>query len=225
CDVLAGDAMRRPHPALESLELPIVSCDRGFGAAIIREGVTMPGGSPNPIPLIQIPYARLKEMHNLTSILHEAGHQALSRLGLVRPLALAIARRLNRRNADARLIQLFALWSRELGPDFWGICLSGVAQAATLRDIMSLPARQAFHVAWMDPHPPPFLRTLWGFEACRQLWGQGVWDRWETEWLETYPVDRLSESHRSLLVDARRVLPLTVETMIHDRFASLDGRA
>jgi hypothetical protein len=41
CDVLAWQAMRRDHPALAVIEPPLVFCDRGFGASIVRESVRL----------------------------------------------------------------------------------------------------------------------------------------------------------------------------------------
>src|SRR5262249_42557526 len=100
CDVLALEAMRRDHPALALIEPPLVYCERGVGAAIARESVPFPDGSPNPMPLIQIPYARLSEKYNLTSILHEAGHQALHRLQLVAVLPKLVRLTLDRASAS-----------------------------------------------------------------------------------------------------------------------------
>ena len=86
CDALALDSIRKPHPALAIVEQPIVGCDRGFGAKTFREYVRFPGGGLNPMPLVQIPYSRLKEKYNLTSVLHEIGHEAMVRCGLKRAL-------------------------------------------------------------------------------------------------------------------------------------------
>ena len=58
CDVLAG--MRWPGASDATRRPPLVFCDRGFGASIVRESVPFPDGTPNPMPLIQIPYSRLK---------------------------------------------------------------------------------------------------------------------------------------------------------------------
>jgi len=122
CDVLAREAMVRDHPALRLIEPPCVYCNRGFGASIVRESVPLPDGSPNPMPLIQIPYARLKQKHNLTSILHEAGHQDLDKLGLVAEVPETLRRALRRAGAPEPVRDLFALWAFEIGPDFWGHC-------------------------------------------------------------------------------------------------------
>ena len=224
CDVLADDAMRRKHPALQSLEPPLVYCDRGFGAAIVRESVPFPDGSPNPMPLIRIPYSRLREKANLTSILHEAGHQALTRLGLVQRLGEALRGALARVSAPRAVGNLYALWSFEIGPDFWGFGLSGVAEAASVRDLFALPPGPALRVSFTDPHPPPYLRTLLTFDWCRRAWGRGPWDAWEREWRELYPLDRVPPATRRVLIDARRVVPVVGEALFNTRFTELGGR-
>lgn len=225
CDVLARQAMRRAHPALASIEPPLVYCDRGFGASIVRESVLFPDGSPNPMPLIQIPYSRLRQKCNLTSILHEAGHQALQRLALVAPLAEALRAALERTEAPAPLRDLYGMWSFEIGPDFWAFCLSGVAEAAAVRDLFALQPAQAMRISFTDPHPPPYLRALLAFEWCRRAWGRGVWDDWEQEWKRIYPLDAAPPATRQLLLEARRVAPVIGEALFNRRFRELGGRA
>ena len=58
CDVIASDAVKNKHRILDLMERPIVFFDRGFGASIIREGVSFPTKIKNPVPLLQIPYSR-----------------------------------------------------------------------------------------------------------------------------------------------------------------------
>lgn len=224
CDVLAWDAMGKDHPALRIVEPPLVFCDRGFGASIIRESVRMPDGTPNPIPLIQIPYSRLKEKCNLTSVLHEVGHQALMRLGLVTTLPNVLRGALGRAGVSSVTRDMFALWSSEIGPDFWTFCTSGMAAAAGLREILALPPSHVFRVSWTDPHPPPFARVLLGFEFCRYQWGRGDWDEWEREWRALYPLDMAPRVERKVLVEAVAHLPLVAKTLFTTRFKTLDGR-
>lgn len=225
CDVLAHEAMRRDHPSLLLIEPPLVYCDRGFGASIIRESVHFPDGSANPMPLIQIPYSRLQEKCNLTSLLHEAGHQALQRLGLVDPIAAALGDALAAAGHSALLQDLVRRWSFEIAPDFWAFCLTGAAEARAVRDLFALPERQAMQIAISDPHPPPYLRSLLIFEWCRQAWGRGPWDDWEQEWLELYALQRAPAPARALLAEARRAAPLIGATLFNQRYRQLGGRA
>jgi hypothetical protein len=222
CDVLAWDAMKRDHPAL-IIEPPLVFCDRGFGASIIRESVTFPDGTPNPMPLIQIPYSRLRQKCNLTSILHEAGHQALARMGLIGPIGesfRAAMRGLPRVTQD-----MAAQWALEIGPDFWSLCLSGVGAVATLREILLLPPGQVYRILPSDPHPPPYLRVLLAFECCKQLWGRGVWSDWDDEWRRIYPLGaRVPPATRRVLRAIAANLHRLADALLSTRFAALSRR-
>ena len=225
CDVLAYQAMRREHPTLTAIEAPLVFCDRGFGAAIVRESVAFPDGTPNPMPLIQIPYSRLREKCNLTSVLHEAGHQSLTRLQLVAALPLAFRAALTRAGAPKPVCDLYALWAFEIGPDFWGFCLSGVAQAAAMRELFAMPPSHALRLSVTDPHPPPYLRVLLAFDWCRRAFGRGRWDAWEQEWELLYPLTGPAGTTRTLLQNARRFVPVVGDALFNYRFRELENRA
>ena len=224
CDVLALDSIRKPHPALSIVEQPIVGCDRGFGAKTFREYVRFPGGGLNPMPLVQIPYSRLKEKYNLTSILHEVGHEAMVRCGLKSALPEALRSGLSRAGAPEPICDLFARWTSEIGPDFWSFCGSGLAHAGAIKEILALPAAHAFRISWNDPHPPPYLRALLCFDWCRQVWGSGIWDRWEHEWRDLYPVESAPRSTRALLRKLSEFVPAVSSILIRTRFRSLNGK-
>jgi len=224
CDVLAWDAIKRDHPALRIVEPPLVFCDRGFGASIIRESVLLPDGTPNPVPLIQIPYARLREKCNLTSVFHEAGHQALVRLGLVMTLPVVLRAALARARASDAIADLFALWSSEIGPDLWTFSASGLAAAAGIREVLALPPNHVFRISWTDPHPPPYLRVLLSFECCRQEWGRGPWESWETEWKALYPLEGVSPETGTLLAEGVQCIPVIARALLTTRFRALNGR-
>ncbi|HZK04761.1 MAG TPA: hypothetical protein VFC82_02820 [Actinomycetaceae bacterium] len=224
CDVLAWDAINREHPALAIVEPPLVFCDRGFGAATIRESVKLPDGSPNPMPIIQIPYSRLKEKYNLTSVIHEVGHEMMVRLGLVRTLPEALRVALARSGASRTLQDYFALWSSEIGPDFWGFCASGVAAAGGIKEILALPPSNVFRVTWTDPHPPPYLRVLLVFEWCRRTWGADPVDTWQEEWREYYPLSGAPPEVRGLLRESVSCIPAVTDALFQTRFRVLNGR-
>lgn len=224
CDVLALDAIKKDHPALEIVESPIVYCDRGFGASTLREGVKFPGRGYNPTPLIQIPYSRLKEKCNLTSIFHEVGHEALVRLKLNTEFPKALTAAMRKAKAPSALSDLFALWCSEIGPDFWTFCSCGMAQAATIREIIALPPKQVFRIIWSDPHPPPYLRALISFNWCRQVWGNGIWDDWENEWLEIYPLNEAPLEMRELIYKARKFVPIVGSVLLKTKFPTLGGK-
>lgn len=224
CDVLALDAIRRNHPALSVVEPPLVSVNRGFGASIAREGVRMPGGNTNPLGLIEIPYTRLMEKYNLTSILHEAGHEVMVRLGVKETLPAMIRAALLRRSASKDIQDYFALWMSEIGPDFWTFLCSGIAAAGGIREILVLPPSMMYRISWTDPHPPAWLRVLLNFEWCRQVWGEGIWDDWEREWLALYPLSLAPPESRKLLDEGRRTLPTVAQALLRTRFRTLGGK-
>ena len=224
CDVLALDAIKRPHPALSMVEAPIVGCDRGFGAKTFRELVRFPGGAYNPMPLIQIPYSRLKEKYNLTSLLHEVGHEAMVRCGLKKALPGALRDGLTKAGASTEIRDFFALWSSEIGPDLWSFCLSGFAQAGGVKEILALTVADVFRISWTDPHPPPYVRALISFDWCRRIWGSGLWDRWENEWRDLYPLDRAPKATRELIRKISTFIPAVSEILLRTRFRSLNGK-
>jgi hypothetical protein len=224
CDVLAADALYCNHPALALVEPPLVYCDRGYGASIARQDIRLPDGTPNPLPLIQIPYTRLQEKWNLTSVLHEVGHEVMVRLGMVALWPKIAAAALSRHGAPERVQQLFGLWMSEIGPDFWTFGCSGIAAAGGIRELIVLPPAMMLRISETEPHPPPYLRVLLNFEWCRQIWGSGSWDRWEREWLSLYPLDVLPRAQRDTLEICRRFLPVLSRTMLRTRLRVLSGR-
>ena len=224
CDVLALDGIRKNHPALALIEPPLVYCDRGFGASTLREGIRISGRSVNPMPLVQIPYSRLREKCNLTSILHEVGHEAMVRLGLRTALPKAFRQALERAGAPAAVGDLFALWSSEIGPDFWTFCCCGLAAAGAMREILTLPPSHIFHLSWADPHPMPYLRVRLCFDWCRQMWGSGLWDDWETEWQALYPLPMASSEAKEFLSQGLKYLPVISRVFLRGKFPSLNGK-
>ncbi len=224
CDVLAADALQCGHPALSLVEPPLVYCDRGYGASIARQDIHLPDGTPNPLPLIQIPYTRLQEKWNLTSVLHEVGHEVMVRLGMVALWPRIAAAALARQGASTRVQHLFGQWMSEIGPDFWTFGCSGIAAAGGIRELIVLPPVLMLRISETDPHPPPYLRVLLNFEWCRQQWGRGRWDDWEHEWLALYPLDGLPRAQRDTLDTCRRLLPALSRALLHTRLRVLGGR-
>lgn len=220
CDVLADSALRRGHVLLRLAERPIVHCDRGFGASILRSGARIAAGLPTQLSLIQIPYARFEDKLHLTSILHEVGHEALHRLQLVRQLPHLAHRWAREEGASPALARAFGRWMREMGPDVWAFLASGLAAVCTTTEILSLPPTQVFAVLPFDPHPPPWLRVQFGYELCQHLWGSGPWTDWAAEWKALYPL-REAGAHRALLEQGVRLLrPLAAQLLEH-RFSEL----
>ena len=226
CDVLALDAMRRDqHPALAIAAAPIVYLNRGFGAAILRSGITISPTARAPLPLIQIPYARLQEKYHLASLVHEVGHEALVRLGMRDRLVRAVRTKLDGR-VSSIVRDACARWMLELGPDFWAFGCCGAGQAMTVRDVLALPVALALDVRPEAVHPPVYFRTLIAFDWCRRAFGRGDWDDWEAAFRELHPISRASERDRAILEEAiNAAIPRIGDVLFAQRFAVLEQRA
>jgi hypothetical protein len=179
---------------------------------------------PNPIPFISIPYSRLTEKYNLISINHEVGHQALVKLNLVTILSHVFKTTVAKAGGSVLMQNFFANWARELGPDFWAFCLSGMAQTCSLRDVLILPSNQMFQVSAYQVHPPAYLRFLVSTAWCRQVWGRGEWDEWEKEWKELYNPKEMDEATCEIISSAIRYIPLIANACIQTRFKRLNGK-
>lgn len=223
CDAIAADALKRSFLA-DITVAPLVYCERGFGASTLRQGVNIQKGMPNPIPFIAIPYARLSEKYNLMSINHEVGHQTLVKLNMVGLWQTVFRKGLAKAGASPLMQNLYANWSRELVPDFWGFCLSGMAQTASIRDVLILPKAMMFSISTSQPHPPSYLRFLVSVEWCRQLWGQGDWDIWAKEWQSFYALEDLDEPTRAIIEEAQKWLPTVSRLLMTTKFKKLGNK-
>ena len=223
CDRIAADALHRSFLADTTMS-PLVYCDRGFGASTLREGMYLSQNVQNPIPFIAIPYSRIEEKFNLISINHEVGHQALMKLNMVTLWQQVFKNALAKAQAPPVIQDLYANWSKEIVPDFWAFCLSGMAQTCSIRDVLVLPRPMMFSISTLQPHPPSYLRFLVSVECCRQLWGQGDWDDWEIEWLSLYPLIDLDETTRQLITDAKRFIPVVARTLLYTKFKKLNQK-
>ncbi|HET7642443.1 MAG TPA: hypothetical protein VFK40_02955 [Nitrososphaeraceae archaeon] len=224
CEVIAKDAIRIEHPALKILEPPIVFCDRGYGASILREGIQLPYNIKNPVPLIQIPYSRLKTKYDLISIIHEAGHEITNRLKLDRNMAPVIKKNLKSAGAEPIIAELFSLGLSEIIPDLCALLKTGYAHPSSIRDILSVTPEHVFTISMTDPHPTPFIRVLLSFENCRQIWGNGIWNEMEREWIDNYPLNNISYSIERILLNARKYLPLVTKILLETKLDFINGR-
>jgi hypothetical protein len=223
CDRIAFDGLKRGNLA-EITVPPLVYCERGFGASTLREGVNIQHSVPNPIPFIAIPYSRLSEKYNLISLYHEVGHQALVKLNMLDLMQNVFKHGLAKVGASELIQNLYANWSRELVPDFWGFCLSGMAQTVSLRDVLILPKSMMFNISTIQPHPPSYLRFLVSVEWCRQMWGKGDWDAWAEEWQSFYPLNSLDEPTRVVIEEAQKWIPTMSKILIQTRFKKLGNK-
>ena len=223
CDAIAFDGFRRGFLADITVP-PIVYCERGFGASTLRESINILPNVPNPMQFIAIPYSRLLEKYNLISIYHEVGHQALVKLNLTKLFEKVFDEQLARAGATDLLRSLFRNWSKELAPDFWAFCLTGMAQTSSLRDILFLPPKYTTCINPAQQHPPAYIRFLMSVHWCRHLWGKGDWDDWEKEWKEIYPLSSLDKISRDVILSVERFLPLAAKIYCDTRYKKLDNK-
>lgn len=226
-DVIALDGLRKNHPALKVIEYPVVHFDRGFGASIIRTNIFLPGGTlKNELPLIQVPYGRITDKSTLSvGVLHESAHEALVRLQIVKEFPTMLYQRLLEFNAPRLIRQLLPLWTREIGPDYWGFLCCGIAQTAGIKDILSLPPADVFKISFNDPHPAPWLRVLLSIEWAKRAWGeQGIYNSWEKDWLNSYPLKYALPKSQKLLGIIHSYFPLINDVLFSARFSALNGK-
>jgi hypothetical protein len=223
CDVIAMDGTQRGF--LQDITVPpIVYCDRGFGASTCREGVHVLRNTPNPMQFIAVPYSRLVEKYNLISIYHEVGHQTLIKLNLFKLIQQVFEQQLTRAGASVLVKNLFNNWVKELAPDFWAFCLTGMAQTCSLRDILFLSQDQATFISASQPHPPGYIRFLVSVHWCRHLWGKGDWDEWEKDWKEKYPLANLDVQTQEVMRILEGFLPLAARIFCDTKYKKLDNK-
>jgi hypothetical protein len=223
CDVIAMDGTQRGF--LQEITVPpIVYCDRGFGASTCREGVHVLRDTPNPMQFIAVPYSRLVEKYNLISIYHEVGHQTLIKLNLFKLIQQVFEQQLTRAGASILVKNLFNNWVKELAPDFWAFCLTGMAQTCSLRDILFLNQEQATYISASQPHPPGYIRFLVSVHWCRHLWGKGDWDEWEKDWKEKYPLANLDVQTQEVMRTLEGFLPLAARIFCDTKYKKLDNK-
>jgi hypothetical protein len=222
CDVIAADGLKNEYLTSVTRN-PIVYCDRGFGASILREGVSI-AKTINPVAFIAIPYSRLAEKYNLISIYHEVGHQALSKLNLVEAFQQVFSLCAKRAGANRLLQNMFSNWSKEVVPDFWAFGHTGMGHTSSMRDVLMVPQAMAFGASPYQQHPPTYLRFLISVEWCRFLWGRGDWDEWSEEWEAFYPTKKLDNVTREIILQAKRYLPAIARATLTTRFKKLNRR-
>ncbi|MDH3657136.1 MAG: hypothetical protein OEM77_03270 [Nitrosopumilus sp.] len=230
CDVLAYDALKRISPDFIPNNMPpLVFLDKGAGASILREGVSVPGKAKNPLATIQIPYEKLKQKYLLVSILHETGHQKMASLGLKKQVPLYMKKFMKKQKASELLQGLFSNWTSELFPDFTSFWIIGAAQTISTREILTFSPEMVLKVSPSDPHPPMWLRVQMSIDWCRRLWGFGPWDKWEKEWLELYPLYGSkyspSEKIRNILDESKNYISKVTDFFFNMKFPELENQS
>lgn len=145
----------------------------------------------------------------------------MGKLGMVSPFQTLIRESLANVSASNDIVNLLGNCHTEIFADVWGTCLFGSAYASVSRDLLSIPPNMALAVNALDPHPTPFIRILLIFEICRQIWGRGMWDVWEKEIRNTYPLTILPQGKREVIDEQIELLPVLPEAMLNTNFKVL----
>jgi hypothetical protein len=145
-------------------------------------------------------------------------------LGLNYTIPNAFKTALINSGAPKEIIDLYVLWSFEIGPDFWGFCCAGIGQTISIKEMLSLPPQRVFYVSRQDPHPAIYIRVLLSIEWCRQQWGRGEWGYWEKEWDTLYPLKFTSKANAETLSRCRKYIPVIARTLLNTRLRVLAGK-
>ena len=121
-------------------------------------------------------------------------------------------------------MRLYWLWTSEIGPGSLDFLFIGLGPAGHYQGDLGIASWACVPGVWTDPHPPPYIPLLLSVEWCRQVWGKGIWDDWEKDWRELYPLEDASKSEQNILRDAERYIPLVARILLGTRFQVLEGK-
>ena len=150
--------------------------------------------------------------------------RAEDKLGLVSTFQRVIRESLINAGASPAVTDLLSNAHTEIFADVWGMCLCGSAYLSVSRDLLSVPPHLALAVNFNDPHPTPLVRILLLFRFASRLWGSCIWQMWEKEVLNTYPLDILLKSKREIIEEQIRVLPALSSAILDTGLKVLGGK-
>jgi hypothetical protein len=223
-DVVAADALTLPGNYYDAPPL-ICYLERGPGAAIRRARTRMPGGTENPVAIIQMPRERMVGSGIASSLVHEVGHQAAALLDLVETLRP----RLQERQAHGDLATLpwrhWERWISEIVADFWSVARIGIGSTYGLMSVVSLPQAFVFRVNDDDPHPIPWIRVKLSCAIGKALYPHQQWEVLANLWESFYPLDELDDERLTLFRTLENNMPEFVNLLTHHRPPKLRGQS
>lgn len=216
-DVFAADALTLPEPLFEPAQV-VCLLVRGPGAAVRRARTRLPGGGDNPVAIVRVPRERMVGTGLAASLVHEVGHEAAARLGLVESLRPVL---------QAQRGEPWALWARtvsEVVPDLWAVGKLGIGATLGLIGVVSMPGWFVFRVSASDPHPNAWIRVRLSCALGDALHPHPQWRELSDLWGRAlYPLDDLEQSQRQLLKALDRSIPAFVELLLSHQPPSLHG--
>jgi hypothetical protein len=222
-DDVAEDALMVPG---NYYDLPPVVCylDRGHGGAIRRVRTRLPGGELSPVAIIRIPQERMIGSGIASSLVHEAGHQAVELLGLmasVRPLLKAKSSA----SWNATAFRLWDRWISEILADFWGVGKVGIASTLGLIGLVSLPRVFVFRIEPDDPHPSPWIRVKLSCAMGDAMYPHPQWRLLAQTWDAFYPLQQANAATRRVLALLEAGIPEFVTLLLNHRPVALRGKS
>lgn len=225
-DVLASDALNVVKPFVKIEDIPPLMCflERGHGAAIRRARTRLPGGSLNPVGVIQVPRERMVGSGIGASLIHEVGHQGAALLDLVISLRSALREREQNDKARASAWKMLSLWISEIVSDFWSMGHLGVSATTGLMNVVSLPKYFVFRVQLDDPHPFPWIRVRLSIEMGKRLFPDTQWSKLEQLWHQLYPTEGLPAEVRQVIVLLEKTIPDFINLLTDHAPKALRGK-
>lgn len=221
-EVLARDAIQLPN---HRFPVPPVLCyvDRGAGASIRRARTRLPGGSENPVAIIQVPRERLISSGIASSLVHEVGHQASAILDLVtltkRTIMIDRAVPISERNRI-----LWQSWMSEILADLWAVAKVGITAAQGIMSVLTLPPAFVFRTSPADPHPFPWIRVKLVCVMGNALYPHTQWAHLSRLWESLYPLTAVAEDHRTAIRSLESELPTIADFLLRQRPSSVRGK-
>jgi hypothetical protein len=199
----------------------------GFSPATFRRGIPLRrlGRQLNPFPLIQLPYHRLVNPWALGAILHEVSHNTQNDLGLAEIIPRQIRERLLSAGFAPPVAAVWMRWNRETFADMSGLLLGGPAIVSSLMDVIGRAPRTVVSYSRTGPHPTPYLRAFISFELLRRMGFPDEAKLAQRAWMRCYPNPRSGSIPRSLLDTAGEAIPIVVDTICFQPYATLGNKS
>ncbi|HKY45954.1 MAG TPA: hypothetical protein VJM50_22880 [Pyrinomonadaceae bacterium] len=199
----------------------------GFSPATFRRGIPLRrlGRQLNPFPLIQLPYHRLVNPWALGAILHEVSHNTQNDLGLHEIIPQQIRERLLSAGFPAPVASVWRRWNRETFADMSGLLLGGPAIVSSLMDVIGRSPRTVVTYSRTGPHPTPYLRAFLSFELLRRMGFVDEAKLAQRAWMRCYPNPRSGSIPRALLDTADQAIPIVVDTICFQPYATLGNKS
>jgi hypothetical protein len=232
CDRIALDCYRTAYLGLgvaRSIPAPPPFCymRTGFSPATFRRGILLRrlGRSPNPFPLVELPYHRLVNPWTLGAVLHEISHNLQSDLGLSKDVPRQVALRLLKAGLGREVAMQWARWNREMFADMSALLLGGPEIAGSLMDVVG---RGVGLVGAYNPggvHPTPYLRLPITAELLRRMGFTKDAELYQSAWKRIYPKSAAGNIPDVILRTFPKACALAVDAMCYRPYRTLGNRS